>query len=116
MLASTEMFSSDAGRWEPGHRAADPPGTRTEVAGAVWEGRIIAVGGLNAQGDAIANTDIYDPVTDTWSGGPDLPVPLHHTAVATLGERVYVVGGYTIENGRWAPRSEVWSLGPRGSG
>lgn len=92
--------------------AADLPGERTEVTGTVWEGMIIAVGGLDSQGRAMANVDIYHPDTDTWARGPDLPVALHHTAVATLGDRLYVVGGYAIEGGSWVPMSAVWSLGP----
>jgi hypothetical protein len=75
------------------HRAADLPGPRTEVTGTAWNGRIIAVGGLDDTGSAMSNVDIYDPETDTWTSGPALPVGLHHTAVATLDGRVYVVGG-----------------------
>jgi hypothetical protein len=92
-------------------RAADLPAPRTEVAGAVWEDRIIVVGGLDELGAASERTDIYDPDTDTWAAGPDLPVALHHTGVATMGERVYVVGGYA-DPGGWTPQQAVWSLGP----
>lgn len=92
-------------------RAADMPAPRTEVAGAVWEGRIIVVGGLDERGAASERSDIYDPETDTWTAGPNLPVALHHTAVATLGERVVVVGGYSIGPGGWTPEAAVWSLG-----
>jgi hypothetical protein len=98
---------------EPVRRlAAELPTARTEVAGAVWEGRIVVVGGLDAAGRAVAAVDVYDPATDAWQAGPELPEPLHHTAVATLGDRVYVIGGYAIEGGRWVPRAEVWRLGP----
>lgn len=92
-------------------RAADLPRARTEVTGAVWDGRIVAVGGLDHQGVAVADVDVYDPASDSWSPGPDLPVALHHTAVAALDGRVYVVGGYTIEGGSWVAQAAVWSLG-----
>lgn len=92
-------------------RAADLPGSRTEVTGTSWGERIIAVGGLDDTGAAMSNVDVYDPQTDTWSQGPDLPVALHHTAVAALDERVYVVGGYSIRGGSWAAEAAVWSLG-----
>lgn len=93
-------------------RGADLPHPRTEVAGAVWQGQIVVVGGLDASGAASARSDVYDPETDTWTEGPELPVALHHTAVATLGDRVYVVGGYSIAAGGWVPEAAVWSLGP----
>lgn len=93
-------------------RAAALPTPRTEVTGTAWEGLIVAAGGLDANGAAVADVDLYDPATDTWTAGPDLPVALHHTAVDALGDRVYAVGGYTIEGGAWVPQAAVWSLGP----
>ncbi len=99
---------------EPGEqrRAADLPVPRTEVTGAVWDGRIVAVGGLDANGAALPHVHFYDPDADRWDEGPELPVALHHTAVETLGDRVYVVGGYSIQGGAWVAEAAVWSLGP----
>ena len=92
-------------------RAAALPGPRTEVTGTAWDGRIVAVGGLDTAGGAMENVDVYDPGTDTWTRGPDLPEALHHTAVAVLDGRVHVVGGYAIRGGSWVAVAEVWSLG-----
>jgi hypothetical protein len=97
---------------EPYLAAALPGPPRTEVTGTVWQGQVVAVGGLDATGAALDRVDLYDPETDTWSSGPELPVPLHHTAVETLGDRLYVVGGYAIAGGAWVAQSEVYSLGP----
>ena len=96
----------------PSTRAADLPTARTEVAGAVWDGRIVVLGGLDGGGATSAAVEIYDPTTDSWSQGPDLPEPLHHTAVAVLDDRLYVLGGYGARTAQWTPRSDVWSLGP----
>lgn len=93
-------------------RAADLPLPFTEVAGAVWEGQIVVVGGLDAGGEASDRTYIYDPDADSWATGPSLPVALHHTAAATLGDRIYVVGGYSVDDRGWTPESAAWSLGP----
>lgn len=92
-------------------RAAELPGSRTEVTGATWGERVVAVGGLDQTGAALRNVDVYDPQTDSWSRGPDLPVALHHTAAATLDGRLYVVGGYSIRDGTWVPEAAVWSVG-----
>lgn len=93
------------------HRAAALPIPRTEVTGTAWGGRIVAIGGLDAGGAALAAVHVYDPDADRWEEAPPLPVALHHTAVATLDERVYVVGGYAIRDGAWVPERAVWSLG-----
>lgn len=92
--------------------AAPLPEARTEVAGTLWRGQIVVVGGLSPDGVASPRVDFYDPATDVWSGGPPLPVGLHHTAAVTGPKgRLWVVGGYSIEGETWVPRKEVLSLG-----
>jgi len=94
----------------PGSRA-ELPVARTEVSGAGWLRRIVVVGGLSADGAASDRVDLYDPAADRWEPGPALPRPLHHAGLAVIGDRVYVAGGYTNEDGRWVPQSRVSSLG-----
>jgi serine/threonine-protein kinase PknK len=72
---------------------ASAPAARQEVAGTVLDGRIWIVGGLTA-GGATTRVESYDPAADRWSAGPDLPVALHHLAVATFRGEVVVVGGF----------------------
>jgi hypothetical protein len=101
----------DAEEPREAYQAAPLPGPRTEVTGTAWGGRIITVGGLDEDGAAMSDVHIYDPATDSLDAGPDLPEPLHHTAVVVLDDRVHVVGGYTIRDGSWVALAEVWSLG-----
>jgi hypothetical protein len=82
------------------------------VTGAFWDGKIVVVAGLLRDDTPSAQVDFYDPGADRWSPGPRLPVPLHHTAVGVLGDRFYVVGGYTGTAGQWRPVADVHSLGP----
>jgi hypothetical protein len=88
--------------------AAELPGERTEVTGTDWQGRIVAIGGLDADGGTLDDVHLYDPADDAWTPAPPLPDARHHTAVTTLDDRLYVVGGY---NASWAPQATVWSLG-----
>ena len=91
---------------------AELPVPRTEVAGAVLQGRIVVVGGLTADGGASNRVDIYDPTANRWDAGPALPLGLHHSGMAALGDRVYVAGGYTNGPGQnWVTQSRVLSLG-----
>jgi len=108
----TTPVATTFGEGSDSTRAADLPLPFTEVAGAMWEGRIVVVGGMDAGGEASDRTYVYDPGTDTWETGPNLPVALHHTAAATIGDRIYVVGGYSVEDLRLVSESAVWSLGP----
>jgi hypothetical protein len=95
------------------NRAAPLPFALSEVAGAVWNGRIVVVGGLHPSNVTNDQTFLYDPATDSWDNGPALPVPLHHTTLTSLGDRLYLVGGYSNPGtGGWIPQAGVWSLGP----
>lgn len=98
---------------EPGSVAADLPEPRTEVAGAAWHGGIAVAGGLRPDGGASSRLDVWDPATDRWTPGPELPLALHHHGMAAFGDRLYVAGGYANEpGGEWLSQARVFSLGP----
>lgn len=75
---------------------------RTEVASSALGGKIYVVGGFsepsleNIVSFSISRTvEVYDPVTDFWSTSTPLPVGLHHAGIATLEDKLYVIGGFT---------------------
>ena len=84
-------------------RCADA-GAPQPVLTVVLEGRLYAIGGQfhhdSEQLDQ-PRTDIYDPVTDAWSSGPDLPKGHSHAEGATFvhDRRIYMVGGHTTPAG-----------------
>jgi hypothetical protein len=89
-----------------------PPPARTEVVGARFFHGLAVVGGLMADGKPSAQADIYHFAANQWDPLPALPVALHHAGAGELGERLYVVGGYSGALGAaWTPVAEVWSLG-----
>lgn len=91
---------------------AELPVPRTEVAAAVLDGRIVVAGGLTLDGAASDRADIYDPAANRWEPAPALPLGLHHSGMAAMGDRVYVAGGYTNRAGQdWVAQSRVLSLG-----
>jgi N-acetylneuraminic acid mutarotase len=99
-----------AARASSQRRAPLPAPPRTEVVGANWQGRVAVAGGLTQDGLPSAQVDVYDPTADRWSRAPDLPVALHHAGAGALGDRLYVVGGYS--GAAWMPQAGVYSLGP----
>lgn len=97
----------------PAAMLAELPVPRTEVAGATWQGAPVVAGGLTADGAASDLVHTFDLRAGRWLPAPALPVPLHHAGMATLGDRVYVAGGYTNGPGQpWVPLADVRSLGP----
>lgn len=85
-----------------------------EVYGAAWRGRVAIAGGLfSLPGPprrlvALDRFGLYDPAADRWSEGPRLPFGRHHPSVAAVGDRLFVLGGYTVDaRGDWNPLSDV---------
>lgn len=70
------------------------PTPMSEVAAAAFAGQVWAAGGLTEQGDPAAAVQIFDPPTDSWSMGPELPEAVHHAALVSTGDTLYLVGGY----------------------
>ena len=96
------------GAWR---QVADAPAALTEVAAATYDDRIWVAGGLTAEGVGSAEVFVYEPVEDSWTSGPDLPGPVHHSSLVSDGSSLWLVGGYA-GSGFDAPTAEVWRLEP----
>jgi hypothetical protein len=94
-------------------RAVAAPAALTEVAAAVHQGRIWVAGGLDASGRAVDLALVYDPVADSWTNGPPLPVAVHHSALVSTGDALFLIGGYA-DDGFGAPTDAVYRLQAEG--
>lgn len=112
-----EGLSPEAGSWTT---LAPAPTKRTEVAAAALGGKIYVVGGFNepSLGNltklAVSNAlEEYDPATNRWATRAPLPKGLHHAAAATVGSRLYVIGGFTASLfSLWQPVASVYLYQP----
>src|SRR6476659_9309599 len=57
---------------------------RSEMSIAELGGRIFALGGYPGARITSDAVQVYDSRTDSWSFGPPLPLPLHHTMAAVV--------------------------------
>jgi Kelch motif/Galactose oxidase, central domain len=87
--------ASAVGGWQ---RLAPGLSQRTEVAAAAAGSRIVVAGGYRGDGATVSTVEILDTASGRWERGPDLPVPVNHAMAATVGDRVYVFGGYLSSN------------------
>jgi len=87
------LFSFSSGSWK---RLPAMPAERAAAGAAIVRGRLYVVGGVTAGasgGRALARTAlVYDIARQRWSSIPG-PTPREHLGVASLGGRVYAVGG-----------------------
>jgi len=93
-----------------GDRRWSSPGpaypARGDVAEAVLRGDIYLIGGTGTTEDG-RNVFRYDTMTGSRQRAPDLPISLDHAMAATLGDRIYVFGGFVFAQAS----ARVFSLG-----
>jgi hypothetical protein len=78
---------SDAAKWfdtalvmdlsadKPVWKKIKQPFQRRALIAAAFDGKVWFIGGFLTESDATLAVDIYDPKTDAWSKGPELPDP-----------------------------------------
>lgn len=75
-----------------------------EVYCTTWNGRIVVAGGLRSAPDSsrefttLTGTALFDPESNQWTKGPDLPNPRHHMLLASAGDMVFGFGGFIGED------------------
>jgi N-acetylneuraminic acid mutarotase len=89
------------------------PFQRRGLAVAAVTGHLVAIGGMDPEGEMSQQVDIYDPAAGVWKRGPDYPAPAFGVAATTVGDRVYAsaMDGavYSLAAGeqRWQPVSTL---------
>ena len=85
------------------------PLARFEALGVVVADELWVMGGfLSTMLDVTPRVDIYDPSTDTWRLGPDLPGAETHAGVANIDGDIVLVGGFAGNVLSRATSAGVW--------
>src|SRR5699024_8836092 len=92
VVAAAYVYDPEASNWSP---IADAPLARDAPVSAFVNGKYYVFNGWDSN-DAgpVAELDIYDPGTNSWSQGAPNPAPAGGgSAIAVLHGSVYIVGG-----------------------
>jgi hypothetical protein len=66
--------------------------------------RIYVIGGYNdIRGQGFTLNQVYDPETDTWTMGAQMPTSRYGLGVAVVNDILYAIGGGDAENERYTP-------------
>lgn len=115
-LARVEVYDIASDTWTP---VAPLPSPRSDLAATTIGGKIYVFGGCDDAGTILADVDVYNPVTDTWSTAPtDMPTARAAMyAVASKGGSVYVIGGWDglgiglSTNEAYKVAQDAWTVG-----
>lgn len=50
---------------------------------------------------ATRSVEVFDTTTSKWTDAAPLPISMHHPNVATVDDKIYVLGGTTFTNKKW---------------
>jgi hypothetical protein len=93
-FASAERYVPGTETWTPAGSMSVPRAGHTAT--MLPNGKVLVVGGQNHATNALYNsTELYDPVTNSWSAGPFLPngVRAYHSAVRLASGKVLITAG-----------------------
>jgi N-acetylneuraminic acid mutarotase len=63
-------FTSPEARWQ---KLPEPPFKRRALAVGAWQGKLVAIGGMDENGKPSRRVDLFDLQSKRWTRGPDLP-------------------------------------------
>jgi hypothetical protein len=114
-FADADLFDPATARSAPAAPLAlarfGPSATR------LLDGRVLVIGGSDANGFYVARPEIYAPATNTWTAAPDTLQLFAHSAVLLRDGRVLVTGGqsswlFDPGTGQWTfSRPATWVYG-----
>ena len=94
------------------------PTAREHLTAVAVGGLIYAIAGRWQGRGNLGTVEIYDPETDAWTPGPNLPTPRGGLAAAVVNGRIHVGGGEELSTGRtfdtheiYDPETGAWETG-----
>jgi hypothetical protein len=105
---SSSVFVLEGLMWREVSPLRIPSGAHACIA---YGGKIYAIGGWDGSA-RLSTVEIYDPLSDIWQQGPELPVTLSDAQLINYQDNIYVVGGkvtfaqpntqvFTLSAGEW---------------
>jgi N-acetylneuraminic acid mutarotase len=98
--------AQDGGIWQT---LAPMPTARQELATAVLNGKIYAIGGYDSSGTPTDIVEVYDPSTNTWASAHPIPRALHHNSAAVAAGKLYSFGGPSTQTFVYDELNDSWS-------
>ncbi len=115
VTATTEIYDAFSRRWVMVGEMGTARAAHAVV--AFPDGRVLASGGIGADGEAVVSAEMYSPSTGLWSRVRDMSQPrVGHTATLLPDGKVLVAGGVADDGGvalataeLYDPATDEWS-------
>ncbi len=115
-LIHKNVFAQSAkaptGKWV---QKAPVPQAVAEILGASVGGRLVVSQGQLPGFKPAGLVYHYDASSDSWTEKKPMPHPVHHGALASLGDKMYLFGGFEAPRAGppgWSPVANSWEYDP----
>jgi len=116
LTSANEVYNPLTDTWEI--KTPMPTGGRVELATSVVNGKIYLIGGSfhHIWPEPTNLTEVYDPVTDTWTTKAQMPTAVYSCTSAVVDNKIYVIenarsGSIHCLNQIYDPETDTWSYG-----
>ena len=111
VTGAVEIYDPEENIWSRGTAKPTPV---TYVSGAAIEADVYIPGGCDGTGTPMRTVEVYDTVADTWREASPLPEPRCAHALASMGDKLYLFGGwngdeYVATTYVYDPQADVWT-------
>ena len=116
ITTANEAYDPVTDTWET---KAPMPTLRHGVTASVADGRIYVISGFEHTNNSYRGlnhgsikNESYDPETNTWSNKPSIPNGVFHAVSATIGDKIYVLGGAKADLAisGWSNYNQVYDI------
>jgi N-acetylneuraminic acid mutarotase len=108
-VAAVDVYDLSSGAWSTLTNVS-LPSPRAGASSAVFEGRILVIGGeSNTQVAAFKNVDAFDPATQSFASLAPLKYGRHGTQALVSGSGVIITGGSPTRGGGYQTNMEAYS-------
>ena len=112
-LATADQLGSQFFRLTPTWETrADLLNANSEMSVAQLNGKVYVLGGYPSNRISVKTVQVYDPGTNEWTFGTPLPVALNHTVAASVGGKIYLIGGQESAGGSGPFVNTVYEFDP----
>jgi N-acetylneuraminic acid mutarotase len=94
---STQIYDAKTDAWSYGEPIPSTAGSHSGYATAAATTGVFALKRIYLFSQASISNQIYNPDSDSWTAGADLPTKRGGAAVAVVNDMLYVIGGKTYD-------------------